>query len=140
MKVLIAIFALLAVTMCAELGTVSLNRKFLGLQGIPTFFHYEDPFMSSHMPMCLGERETVNKILGLDDYYMCNPTALGADYVCDFDFPPDNTAKPKAIITDDQGVIRCALVCSGPASGKCDGRSECKIIPGDSAETGICVY
>ena len=137
MKVFIAIFALLAVAMCAELDTVSLNRKFLGLQ---INFHYEDPFQSSHKPVCTGEGETVNKIEGDADFYMCNPAALGLDYVCAFDFPPGTTAKPKAILTDDQGVIRCALVCSGPASGKCAGRSECKIIPGDSAETGICVY
>jgi len=32
------------------------------------------------------------------------------------------------------------LVCSGPASGKCAGRSVCKIIPGDSDQTGFCMY
>jgi len=137
MKVFIAIFALLAVAMCAELGTVSLNRKFLSLQ---TSFHYEDPFQTSHKPVCNGEGETANQILGIGAYYMCNPETIGANYDCYFDFPPGNTAKPKAIFTDNHGVIRCALVCHGPVVGNCSGRAECMIIPGDSDQTGFCAY
>ena len=137
MRVIIAIFALLAVAACAEVPTVSLNRMFLNTQ---INFHYEDPFQSSHKPVCSGEGETVNQIEGVSDFYMCNPKALGVDYVCAFDFPPGTTAKPKAKLTDQEGDVRCALVCHGPASGHCSGRAQCMIVPGDDAEMGFCVY
>merc|ERR1712194_232754 len=64
---------------------------------------------------------------GLDNYRACMPLTFGRENKCYQDYP--------------EGVARCALVCSGAATGICGPRAECMILPGlAQAQVGVCLY
>merc|ERR1712166_1474643 len=140
MKIIIVILALLAVAMCAEVGTMTLNLQ--------ATFHYEDPFYSTHSPYCTGSREgNAMGYDGLDDYWGCMPETFGRENKCYQDYPNGTTATPMPIYVDytdsahPEGIVRCALVCSGAATGNCGPRAECMILPGIAqAQVGVCLY
>ena len=136
MKVFIAILALLAVAMCAQVGTVSLRP--LNLQAT---FHYEDPFFSTHTPYCTGSLEAPQTYDGLDEYYGCMPLTFGRENKCYQDYPNGTTATPMPMFVDADQKVRCAIVCSGAATGNCGPRAECMILPGIAqAQVGVCLY
>ena len=145
MKIIIAILALLAVAMCAQTNTVTINKNFINLQAT---FHYEDPFFSTHSPYCTGSREgNAMTYDGLDEYFGCMPETFGRENKCYQDYPNGTTATPMPIFVDytnkdhPEGVVRCALVCSGAATGNCGPRAECMILPGlAQAQVGVCLY
>ena len=108
-------------------------------------FHYEDPFWASHKPYCTGTREEPMGYDGLDDYYGCMPLTFGRENKCYQDYPNGTTATPMPIYNDETDpqnpVARCALVCSGAATGICGPRAECMILPGMAqAQVGVCLY
>ena len=140
MKIIIAILALLAVAMCAQTNTVTINRNFINLQAI---YHYEDPFFSTHSPYCSSatENQGAQSYDGLDDYYACMPLPFGRENKCFQDYPNGNTAIPMAMYLDSDQNVRCALVCHGEATGNCGPRAECMILPRDNhQQTGVCMY
>jgi len=137
MKIIIAILALLAVAMCAE--TMNFQAT----------FHYEDPFWSSHTPYCTGTREERAMTYdGLDDFWGCMPRTFGRENKCYQDYPAGTTATPMPIYVDyvtdptnPEGIVRCALVCAGAATGNCGPRAECMTLPGIAqAIVGVCLY
>ena len=140
MKIIIAILALLAVAMCAEVGTVTLNKNFINLAAT---FHYEDPFTSTHSAYCTGSREEVRSYEGLDGYFMCAPETFGRENKCYQDYPASTTATPMPLFADqdDKAQIRCVLVCGGTATGNCGPRAECMVLPGlAQAQVSVCMY
>ena len=129
MRVIIAILALLAIANCYE------NTRF------QANFHYEDPFWASHKPYCTGTREEAMDYDGLDDYFACMPETFGRENKCYQDYPAGTTATPMPIFVGEDGKPRCALVCSGAATGTCGPRAECMILPGMAqAQVGVCLY
>ena len=142
MKFLIALSCLLAVAICVEVGTVTLNKKMLSIQGNN---HYDDPFYNTDDPMCSASRERPMEYKGLDDYFGCMPKAFDGNS-CYQDAPPGTTAVPMPIFTDktdpENPVIRCALVCFGLATGDCAIGAECVILPAKRFQTlkGVCLY
>ena len=140
MKIIIAILALLAVAMCAQTNTVTINRNFINLQAT---YHYEDPFHNTHVPYCNSARENAKgqSYDGLDEYYGCMPLTFGRENKCYQDYPNGTTATPMPIFVDKDQKVRCALVCSGAATGNCGPRAECMILPGIAeAQVGVCLY
>ena len=141
MKIIIAILALLAVAMCAQTNTVTINRNFINLQAT---YHYEDPFAASHgKPYCNSARENSEgqSYDGLDEYFGCMPLTFGRENKCYQDYPNGTTATPMPIFVDKDQNVRCALVCSGAATGNCGPRAECMILPGlAQAQVGVCLY
>ena len=141
MKSFIVILALLAIAICAEVGTVQLtpqNRRVLTFQAT---FHYEDPSWSNNVASCTGSRTEARTWEGLDGYFACMPEAFGEQNKCYQDGPVGTTATPMPLfVEDDQKTIRCAMVCSGQATGICGPRSECVILPGIAqAQVGVCL-
>ena len=90
MKIIIAILALLAVAMCAQTNTVTINRNFINLQAT---YHYEDPFAASHgKPYCNSARENSEgqSYDGLDEYFGCMPlTCTRLDFKTLYNLDPD---------------------------------------------------
>jgi hypothetical protein len=104
-------------------------------------FHYEDPFWASHTAYCTGTREAPQQYDGLDDFYACMPETFGRENKCYQDYPAGTTATPMPIFVGEDGKPRCALVCSGAATGICGPRAECMILPGlAQAQVGVCLY
>ena len=104
-------------------------------------FHYENPFWASHKPYCTGTREEPQTYEGLDGFWACMPETFGKEQKCYADYPAGNTATPMPIFVDENEVIRCALVCSGAATGICGPKAECMILPGlAQAQVGVCLY
>ena len=131
MKLIIALLALLAVANCFETQTLQAN------------FHYEDPWFSNHSEHgnCTGSREKSMDYDGLDNYRACMPATFGRENKCYQDYPNGTTATPMPIYYGDDGIPRCALVCSGAATGICGPRAECMILPGMAqAQVGVCLY
>ena len=129
MKAIVAILALLAIANAFEQTRFQAN------------FHYEDPFWASHKQYCTGTREEALSYDGLDDYYACMPLTFGRENKCYQDYPAGTTATPMPIYVDDNQKVRCALVCSGAATGICGPRAECMILPGlAQAQVGVCLY
>merc|ERR1712087_81349 len=133
MKVLIALFALMAVAMSAELN--ALNFRVLAAKT-----HYKNPWATNpSSPSCHGSREDVVTFDGLDDLAACMPTPIGADDKCFADYPVGNTAPPVANFVDHEGNTRCGLVCDGgPTVGSCEPHAECTTPPG--TQIGLCMY
>merc|ERR1719424_352968 len=126
MKLIFALLALLAVANCLETMNYQAN------------FHYEDPWWSNHSEhgACTGSREASMDYDGLDNYRACMPLTFGRENKCYQDYPSGTTATPMPIYVDytdpahPEGLARCALVCSGAATGICGPRAECMILPG----------
>jgi len=137
MKIIIFILAILAIAKCADIGTVTLRPM-----NLQADFHYEDPFKASHKTSaCNGSKEKPLQWEGLDKYWACMPTKIGDENKCYQDYPPGTTATPMPIYVDEDEKIRCALVCSGAATGNCGPRAECMILPGIAqAQVGVCMY
>ena len=131
MKLIIALLALLAIANCFE--TLTLQAS----------YHYEDPWFSNHSEfgVCTGSKEKSMDYDGLDQYRACMPATFGPQNLCYADTPPGTTATPMPIYYGEDGIPRCALVCSGAATGICGPRSQCMILPGVSqAQVGVCLY
>ena len=139
MKIIIAILALLAVAMCAQTNTVTINRNFINLQAT---YHYEDPFFATHVPYCNAatENQGAQRYDGLDNFYACMPLTFGRENKCFQDYPKGNTAIPMPIFYDSDQNVRCALVCSGKATGDCGPRADCMILPEAGPQIGVCLY
>ena len=138
----IAALLVLLIATVAAVENVRLDSRMLNLQ---QSYHYEDPFYSTHKPHCTGAQEKIVTYAGLDDYYACMPASFG-DFrkkagQCYQDFPVGTTATPMGIFYDEEGTQRCALVCSGIATGFCPHGAECMIIPGVAqAQVGVCLF
>merc|ERR1712086_29964 len=135
MRVIIAILALLAIANCYETMNYQAN------------FHFEDPFWASHKAYCTGTKEKPMQYDGLDEYWACMPETFGREHKCYQDYPAGTTATPMPIYQDyitkgpNDPITRCALVCSGAATGICGPRAECMILPGlAQAQVGVCLY
>ena len=109
-------------------------------------YHYENPFQSTHKPHCSGSREGSEAMQydGLDNYYACMPERFDDDRKineCYQDWPIGNMATPMAVFYGKDGKGRCALVCSGMATGACAPGAECMILPGQAEmQVGVCMY
>ena len=115
-------------------------------------YHYENPFGATHKPHCSGSREGTRAMQydGLDNYYACMPenfTDARKDNECYQDAPIGNMATPMAVFydteknKDGETITRCALVCSGMATGACAPGAECMILPGQAEmQVGVCMY
>jgi len=117
---------------------VTLSQNIMNFQAN---YHYENPFWASHVPYCTGTREAPMSYDGLDDFYGCMPETFGRENKCYQDYPPGTTATPMPIYYGEDEKVRCALVCSGAATGNCGPRAECMILPGlAQAQVGVCLY
>jgi len=137
-EIYISILAILAIANCEHIGTVTLRPM-----NLQANYHYEDPWFSNHSDhgVCTGTREESMSYDGLDGFFACMPETFGRENKCYQDYPAGTTATPMPIYYGEDQKVRCALVCSGAATGNCGPRAECMILPGIAqAQVGVCMY